>query len=169
MADHPGHARHRGRRPHRADPINDVSLVTVSALDVGFNTVTGTLIYRIRGAKQSPPDHVQDLLEVLDAQMRKLRDSMEELYGDFFIETTDDWEVPCIANLVLAQLAPVLPLGHGAYTVQNYSLGNGASEFGMGYRGLFTVKSIPEPSNQSRTKKEHGGLVGYRRKKSYKK
>ena len=156
-------------RPSSADPIIDVSLITVSALDVGFNTATGTLIYRIRGAEESRPGPLQAYLDLLDVVVGELRNNMERLYGDQFIETTDDWEVPYIADLLLAQFALVLPLGPGAYTVQNYSLGNGASDFGMGYTGLFTVKPVPEPSTMLLLGSGLIGLVGYGRKKFFKK
>lgn len=57
-------------------------------------------IYRLRDAEQSPPGQLQAYVGVLDDVMRALRDHVEQLYHDQFIETCDDWVVAYIADLL---------------------------------------------------------------------
>ena len=68
-------------------------------------------IYRIydqelAGARKLPVDEdeikgpLQAYLEILDEVFGGIRDNIEELYHDFFIETCADWVVPYIADLL---------------------------------------------------------------------
>jgi hypothetical protein len=57
-------------------------------------------IYRIRDGEQRPAGQLQAYLEILDEVMRGMRDNVEALYHDFFIETCDDWVIPYIADLL---------------------------------------------------------------------
>lgn len=57
-------------------------------------------IYRIRDAEQSPPGQLEAYLGVIDDVMAALRDDIEGLYHNLFIETCDDWVVPYIADLL---------------------------------------------------------------------
>ena len=57
-------------------------------------------IYHIRDAEQLPPGQLQAYLDVIDAVQTAIRDNIETLYHDFFIETGDDWVIPYIADLL---------------------------------------------------------------------
>ncbi|HEY7862040.1 MAG TPA: hypothetical protein VIE39_00170, partial [Thermoanaerobaculia bacterium] len=57
-------------------------------------------IYRIRDLEQSPPGQLQAYLNVLDNVLSAIRDNVEQLYHDQFIETSDDWVIPYIADLL---------------------------------------------------------------------
>ena len=57
-------------------------------------------IYRIRDAEQRPAGQFEAYLGVLDEVMAEIRDNVESLYHDHFIETCDDWVVPYIADLL---------------------------------------------------------------------
>ena len=55
-------------------------------------------IYRLRDAAS---DHVLEaLLEVLDAERRRVADDIDQLYDNWFIETADEWVVPYIGDLL---------------------------------------------------------------------
>ncbi len=57
-------------------------------------------IYHLRDAEQLPPGQLQAYLDVIDAVQAAIRDNIETLYHDFFIETCDDWVIPYIADLL---------------------------------------------------------------------
>src|SRR5688572_19903867 len=57
-------------------------------------------IYRIKDAEQYPAGQLQAFLTVLNEVMAGVRDNIEALYHDLFIETCDDWVVPYIADLL---------------------------------------------------------------------
>lgn len=57
-------------------------------------------IYRLRDVEQSPPDQLKAYVGVLDDVMRAIRDHIEQLYHDQYIETCDDWVIPYIADLL---------------------------------------------------------------------
>jgi hypothetical protein len=57
-------------------------------------------IYRLRDAEQSPPGQLQAYVQVMDDVLRAIRDNIEQLHHDQFIETCDDWVVPYIADLL---------------------------------------------------------------------
>ena len=57
-------------------------------------------IYRIRDLEQSPPSQLEAFVGVLDEINSALRDDIEALYSDFFIETCNPWVIPYIADLV---------------------------------------------------------------------
>jgi hypothetical protein len=57
-------------------------------------------IYRIRDLDPSPPGQLQAYLNVLDDVMRAIRDHVEQLYHDQFIETCDDWVIHYLADLL---------------------------------------------------------------------
>lgn len=57
-------------------------------------------IYRIRDAEQAPLGELQAYLNVLDEVLGALRDNVEQLYHDRFIETCADWVIPYVADLL---------------------------------------------------------------------
>jgi hypothetical protein len=57
-------------------------------------------IYRLRDAEQSPPGQLEAYVRVFDDVMRAVRDHIEHLYHDQYIETCDDWVIPYIADLL---------------------------------------------------------------------
>lgn len=57
-------------------------------------------IHRLRDAEQSPPGQLQAYVNVLDDVLRAIRDHIEQLYHDQYIETCDDWVIPYIADLL---------------------------------------------------------------------
>ncbi|HEX2049887.1 MAG TPA: hypothetical protein VHJ34_04545 [Actinomycetota bacterium] len=67
-------------------------------------------VYRVRDAAH---DHVlRALLEIVDAERDRVRDDIERLYDNWFIETCDDWVVPYVGDLLgVRGLAPVAGSG----------------------------------------------------------
>jgi len=57
-------------------------------------------IYHIRDAEQLPPGQLQAYLDVIDTVQARIRDNIEALYHDLFIETCDDWVIQYIADLL---------------------------------------------------------------------
>jgi hypothetical protein len=57
-------------------------------------------IYRIRDHEQRPAGQLEAYLDILDEVMRGMRDNVEALYHDFFVETCDDWVIPYVADLL---------------------------------------------------------------------
>lgn len=57
-------------------------------------------IYRIKDAEQFPAGQFEAFLDVLDEVPAGLRDNIEALYDDAFIESCADWVVPYIADLL---------------------------------------------------------------------
>jgi phage tail-like protein len=57
-------------------------------------------IYRIRDVDQQPPGQLEAFVGVIDEVSRTLRDDIEALYHDFFIETCNPWAIPYIADLL---------------------------------------------------------------------
>lgn len=57
-------------------------------------------IYRIKDAEQFPAGQLEAYLGVLDELPACMRDNIEALYHDLFIETCADWVVPYIADLI---------------------------------------------------------------------
>jgi hypothetical protein len=57
-------------------------------------------IYKIRDQEQSPPQQLKAFLDILDEVPTAVRDNIEALYHDFFIETCADWVIPYIADLL---------------------------------------------------------------------
>ncbi len=57
-------------------------------------------IYRIRDHEQQPPMQLRDYVDALDSVLSAVRDNIEVLYHDQFIETCADWVVPYIADLL---------------------------------------------------------------------
>jgi hypothetical protein len=64
-------------------------------------------IYRMRDAEQKYP--LQALLRVIASQVNVVEDDIDQLYRDWFIETSDDWAVPYIGDLI--GYRQVLPAG----------------------------------------------------------
>lgn len=56
------------------------------------------VIYRIRDAEQGYP--LRELLAVMDEQGALIEQNIATLYGNFFIETAEDWAVPYLGELV---------------------------------------------------------------------
>lgn len=57
-------------------------------------------IYRIKDAELTPPGQLEAFLGTMDEVMSGVRDSIDALYHDLFIETCADWVVPYIADLL---------------------------------------------------------------------
>ncbi len=57
-------------------------------------------IYRIKDEEQTPPGQLRAYVDILDSVHQALRDNIEALYHDQFIETCDDWVIPYIADLL---------------------------------------------------------------------
>jgi hypothetical protein len=55
-------------------------------------------IHRIRDVEQGEP--LRTLLHVLERELLSLRDDIDTLYDDWFIETCEEWVVPYIGDLV---------------------------------------------------------------------
>src|SRR4051794_7569204 len=55
-------------------------------------------IYRMRDAEQGYP--VRALLTVIAEQVNVVEDDIAQLYENWFIETSQDWAVPYIADLI---------------------------------------------------------------------
>jgi hypothetical protein len=57
-------------------------------------------IYRIRDVEQQPPGQLQAFVGLMDSVAGAVRNDIEALYHDFFIETCNPWVIPYIADLV---------------------------------------------------------------------
>ncbi len=57
-------------------------------------------IYHIKDEEQNPPYQLKEYLDILDQVQAAIRDNIETLYHDFFIETCNDWVIPYIADLL---------------------------------------------------------------------
>jgi len=57
-------------------------------------------IYRIRDTEQKPPGQLQAFVGVMDQVQSGIRDNIEALYYDHFIETCADWVIPYLADLL---------------------------------------------------------------------
>ncbi|MFH0344327.1 MAG: phage tail protein [Chromatiales bacterium] len=57
-------------------------------------------IYRTRDAEQSPPDQLRAYLAAIEHAYGYLHENIEQLYGDLFIDTCDDWVIPYLADLL---------------------------------------------------------------------
>ncbi len=57
-------------------------------------------IYRIRDIEQRPAEQLQAYMGILDEVMAGVRDNIEALYQDFFIESCDEWVIPYLADLL---------------------------------------------------------------------
>ena len=57
-------------------------------------------IYRIKDAEQRPSNQLKAYMGILDEILVGVRDNVEALYHDFFIETCDEWLIPYLADLL---------------------------------------------------------------------
>ncbi|MBB3191864.1 hypothetical protein [Halomonas cerina] len=57
-------------------------------------------IYHIRDAEQQPRGQLEAYMDALDGVLAGVRDNIETLYHDLFIDTCDDWVIPYIADLL---------------------------------------------------------------------
>ena len=57
-------------------------------------------IYRVRDAEQSPPDQLKAYLGAIEAAFDAVYLNIEQLYQDLFIDTSDDWVIPYLADLL---------------------------------------------------------------------
>ncbi len=57
-------------------------------------------IYRIRDQEQSPPGLLKSYLTVVEQAFSAIHENIESLYHDLFIETSDDWVIPYIGDLL---------------------------------------------------------------------
>src|SRR6478735_2431342 len=62
--------------------------------------------YRAYDAEEDAPAPLEALLTVIGEQVAYLRQDLDALWDDFFIETCDDWVVPYLASLVGTQMLP---------------------------------------------------------------
>lgn len=72
--------------------------------------------YRMRDADQGQP--LQALLGVLESQAELIKESIDQLYDDLFIETCDEWVVPYLGDLLGAR--NVHPVEEGAFSQRAY-------------------------------------------------
>ncbi|HJR08374.1 MAG TPA: hypothetical protein VJ842_14025 [Pyrinomonadaceae bacterium] len=57
-------------------------------------------IYRTKDAEQTPPDQLRAYLALVEEAFGAIHENIESLYHDLFIETSDDWVVPYIGDLL---------------------------------------------------------------------
>ncbi|MES9852189.1 MAG: hypothetical protein ABW170_10190 [Candidatus Thiodiazotropha sp. L084R] len=57
-------------------------------------------IYHIRDGEQYPAGQLRAFLDVLESVPAGMRDNIEALYHDLFIDTCDDWVIPYLADLL---------------------------------------------------------------------
>jgi hypothetical protein len=57
-------------------------------------------IYRVRDAEQAPPDQLKAYLDAIESAFAAVHVNVEQLYQDLFIDTSDDWVVPYLADLL---------------------------------------------------------------------
>lgn len=57
-------------------------------------------IYRVRDAEQSPPDQLKAYLDAIESAFAAVHVNIEQLYQDLFIDTSDDWVVPYLGDLL---------------------------------------------------------------------
>ncbi len=57
-------------------------------------------IYRLRDAEQFPADQLKSYLAAVESAFGAIHENIEQLYHDFFIETSDAWVIPYIADLL---------------------------------------------------------------------
>lgn len=63
-------------------------------------------VYALRDAEQHPPGQLRAYLDILDSVSSAIRNDIEALYHDLFIETCSDWVIPYLADLLgLSHLA----------------------------------------------------------------
>lgn len=68
----------------------------IDAADRLYNLLPA--VYRLRDAERGEP--LRALLAVIDEQVTALEENLEQLYDDQFIETSADWVVPYIGDLI---------------------------------------------------------------------
>ena len=57
-------------------------------------------IYRIKDAEQTPPYQLRSYLELVEGAFGAIHENIEALYDDLFIETSADWVIPYIGDLL---------------------------------------------------------------------
>ena len=57
-------------------------------------------IYRVRDAEQSPPDQLKAYLGAIESAFDAIHANIEQLYEDLFVDTSDDWVIPYLADLL---------------------------------------------------------------------
>jgi len=58
-------------------------------------------IYRTRDKElRESPEQLKALLALVEAAFGRIHENIEELYHDLFIETSDDWVIPYIGDLL---------------------------------------------------------------------
>src|SRR3954447_13033838 len=62
--------------------------------------------YRAYDLEEDAPPPLEALMKVIGEQVSYLRQDLDALWDDFFIETCADWVVPYLASLVDTQLLP---------------------------------------------------------------
>lgn len=57
-------------------------------------------IHRIRDAEQLPPGALKSLLSTIADEFAVMEENLDQLYDDLFIETSADWVIPYIGDLI---------------------------------------------------------------------
>ena len=57
-------------------------------------------IYRIKDEEQQPPFQLRSYLALIEEAFGAIHENIESLYHDLFIETSDDWVIPYIGDLL---------------------------------------------------------------------
>jgi hypothetical protein len=57
-------------------------------------------IHRLRDAEQAPPGQLRALLQILAAEFSVMDDNIDQLLDDLFIETSAEWVIPYIGDLI---------------------------------------------------------------------
>lgn len=57
-------------------------------------------IHRIRDAEQLPPGALKSLLSAIADEFAVMEENLDQLYDDLFIETSADWVIPYIGDLI---------------------------------------------------------------------
>lgn len=57
-------------------------------------------IHRIKDAEQSPPGQLKSYLAAVEEIFSAIHENVESLYHDLFIETSDEWVIPYIGDLL---------------------------------------------------------------------
>ena len=57
-------------------------------------------IYRIRDDELDPPHQLRQYVALVEEAYGAIRENIESLYHDLFIETCDEWVIPYIGDLL---------------------------------------------------------------------
>jgi len=69
-------------------------------------------VYRMRDIAQGEPLHA--LLDVIETELVELKENIDRLYDDWFVETCDEWVVPYLGDLL--GIRGIVPVQGGAFS-----------------------------------------------------